>query len=191
MFILKLLATFPWRMLCHTCKYPKLHLMLCIMSLPTEKSLHDFSSLLDANNTISLSDSVILAILHAHTRGSVISNFCLPHTFALFSDLDHYLSLYWRKYTNMDNTVVGHPMGKLQRIQFLNCHGLSYDATTDNIDLIISIWQKYEPYSEFLSYIDSSCMPGKPWFNIPLYSNWSTANIKIPYRCSTCNALIP
>ena len=27
----------------------------------------DFSSLLDANNTISLSDSAILAILHAHT----------------------------------------------------------------------------------------------------------------------------
>ena len=151
----------------------------------------DFSSLLDANNTISLSDAAILAILHAHTRVSVISNFCLTRTFTLFSDLDHYLSLYWRKYTNIDSTVVGHPMGKLQRIAYLNCHGLPYDAATENIDLIIGIWQKYEPYSEFLSYIDSSCIPCKPWLNIPLYYNWSTANIEIPYHCFTCNSLIP
>ena len=110
------------------------------------------------------------------------------HIHLLFSDLDHYLSLYWRKYTNMDNRVVGHPMGKLQWIENLNSHGFPYDATTEIIDLIISIWQTYELYSQFLSYIDSSCMPGKRWFNIPLYSNWSTANIKIRYHCSTCNS---
>ena len=39
----------------------------------------DFSSLLDGNNIISLTDDAILSILHAHTRTSVISNFCLQH----------------------------------------------------------------------------------------------------------------
>ena len=71
----------------------------------------DFSSLLDANNIISLSDAAILSILHAHTRASVISNFCLPSIFTSSTDLDQYMSLYWKMYTDMDNTVVGHPMG--------------------------------------------------------------------------------
>ena len=77
----------------------------------------DFSSVLDANNTIALQNNMILSILHAHTRASVIINFCLPHTFTLFAELDQYLSLYWTKHTNMDQTAaVGHPMGTLQRI---------------------------------------------------------------------------
>ena len=72
----------------------------------------DFSSVLDANNTIALEDNMILTILHAHTRASIIINFCLPHTFMLFAELDQYLSLYWTKYTNMDQTAaVGHPLG--------------------------------------------------------------------------------
>ena len=69
----------------------------------------DFSSVLDANNTIALQDSMILAILHAHTRASVIIiNFCLPHTFTLFAELDQYLSLYWIKHTQTQQKMRGY-----------------------------------------------------------------------------------
>ena len=108
-----------------------LHLMLSTMSLPTEISLN--LSVLDANNTIALEDNMMLAILHAHTRASVIINFCLPHTFTLFEDLDQDLSLYWTKYANMDQmAAVGHPMGTLQRIYYLNCHGLPYNSSSES-----------------------------------------------------------
>ena len=151
----------------------------------------DFSSLLDANDTIALPDNMILAILHAHTRASIIINFCLPRGFTLFTDLDQYLSLYWVKHTNMDRTAeVGHPMGTLQRIYYLNCHGLPYNASSESKALLLSLWEKYEPYSEVLSYIDSYGRPGKPSPHKSLYNNWSTCNIEIPYHCSTCNSLI-
>ena len=149
----------------------------------------DFS-LLDENNVIALPDE-ILGILHAHTHASVI-NFCLPHTFTLFTDLDQYFSLYWSKHTNNDFTaavVVGHPMGTLQQIYYINYHGLPYNTSSESKALLWSLWQKYEPYSENLSYIDSYSRPGKPWPNTSLYNNWSTANIEIPYHCTTCNSL--
>ena len=81
-------------------------------TMPSPRDELDFSSVLDANNTIALEDNMILTILHAHTRASIIINFCLPHTFMLFAELDQYLSLYWTKHTNMDQTAaVGHPLG--------------------------------------------------------------------------------
>ena len=133
---------------------------------------------------------MILAILHAHTRASVIINFCLPHTFTLFAELDQYLSLYWTKHTNMDQTAaVGHPMGTLQRIYYLNCHGLPYNARSESKASLLSLWHKYEPYSEVLPSIDFYGQPGKPSPHKSLY-NWSTSNIEIPYRCLTCNSLI-
>lgn len=88
-FTLKLFVIFLFGMLYLIHKYVQLHLMQSTMS---------------SNYTIALPDTIILAILHAHTRASVITNFCLPHTFTLFTDLDQYLSLYWRKYTNMDHS---------------------------------------------------------------------------------------
>ena len=137
----------------------------------------DFSSVLDANNTIALENNMILAILHAHTRASVIINFCLPDTFTLFEDLDQYLSLYWTKHANMDQmAAVG--------------HGLPYNASSESKESLLSLWHKYEPYSEVLSYIDSYGLPGTPSPHKSLYNNWSNANIEIPYHCSTCNSLI-
>ena len=66
------------------------------------------------------------------------------------------MSLYQTKYAdNVDNTVVGHPMGRLQRLQYLNCNRLPYNASSEAKDSIISIWKKYEPYSEVLNYIIS------------------------------------
>jgi hypothetical protein len=158
------------------------------------RELLDFSSLLDANNIISMPDTAILAILHAHTRASVITNFCLPRTFSSFVDLDQYMSLYWMKWTRSDdNIVVGHSMGMLEQIEYLNCNGLPYSASAEAKTSIRSIWEKYEPDSEVLNYIDSACLSGirRPWFDVPLYYNWSTANIEVPYHCSTCNSLIP
>ena len=98
------------------------------------------------------------------------------------------MSLYWTKYTYMDSTIVGHPMGTLQQIQYLNRFGLPYNASTE---AKINTWKKYEPYSEVLNYTDSSGLSAKPRLNVPLYHNWSIANIEVPYHCSTCNSLIP
>ena len=131
-------------------------------TMPSPRDELDFSSVLDANNTIALEDNMILTILHAHTRASIIINFCLPHTFMLFAELDQYLSLYWTKHTSMDQTAaVGHPMGTLQRIYHLNCHGLPYNASSESKESLLSPWHKYEPYGEVLSYIDSYGRPGK------------------------------
>ena len=47
-------------------------------------------------------------------------------------------------------------MGRLQRLQYLNCNRLPYNASSEAKDSIISIWKKYEPYSEVLNYIISS-----------------------------------
>ena len=84
--------------------------------MPFTTSAHrqelDFATVLDANNAIALPDTSILYVLLAHTRASVINNFCLPSTFTLFDELENYMSLYWHKCVNMDNNIVGHPMGK-------------------------------------------------------------------------------
>ena len=59
--------------------------------------------------------------------------------------------------------AVGHPMGTLQRIYHLNCHGLPYcNASSESKESLLSPWHKYEPYGEVLSYIDSYGRPGKP-----------------------------
>ena len=52
----------------------------------------EFSSVLDANNTIALPDEDILAVLRAHVRASVISCFSLRANFTLFPALEHYFS---------------------------------------------------------------------------------------------------
>ena len=67
----------------------------------------DFSSVLDHHNTISLSDDIILHVLHAHTRATVISNFCLPAHFSKYDSLKNFFALYWQECVNMHNTVVG------------------------------------------------------------------------------------
>ena len=75
----------------------------------------DFASVLDANNTIFLSDDKLLTVLHAHTRASVISNFCLSGQFCMHSALESYFTLYWHQCVNMYGTVVGHPAGQLEK----------------------------------------------------------------------------
>jgi hypothetical protein len=74
--------------------------------------------------------------------------------------------------TDLDNTVVGHPMDTLERIQYLNYYGLPYSASAEAKTSII-IWKKYEPDSEVLNYIDSENLSGRPWFDVPLYNNWT------------------
>ena len=92
----------------------------------------DFLTMLNANNAIALPDSTILYILHAHTRANVIRNFCLPSMFTLFDELEKYMSLYWNKCVNMDNTIIGHSMRKLDQIYYLNDHRLPCNAPPEN-----------------------------------------------------------
>lgn len=87
----------------------------------------------------------------------------------------------------MNNVTVGHAMGTLHQIRYLNYYGVPHNAFTEAKDSILSIWHKYEPKSEVLNYIDSSGLYATPRLN---YGNWSTANIEVPYHCSTCNSLL-
>ena len=55
----------------------------------------DFSSVLTDDQYISLSDSLFIEILHAHTRVTTIRNFSIPRSFVAFPAFIHYLNLYW------------------------------------------------------------------------------------------------
>ena len=146
----------------------------------------DFSSVLHPNNyTIALSDDTLLNVLHAHTRATVISNFSLSATFNMYPALERYFLLYWRECTNMFGAEVGHPLGQLERISYLNYRGLAYNASNENKARLNQLWHKLEPYDEYLSCIESqfcsTMVDGVPWYrNYSLYDNWSTVDLDNP-----------
>ena len=55
----------------------------------------DFSSLLVDNHLLLLPDTLFLKILYSHTRVTSLRNFCLPISFAAFSQLSDYWNMYW------------------------------------------------------------------------------------------------
>ena len=75
----------------------------------------DFGSVLGADKGIILPDSLLLKILHAHTRAEVITNFCVSRRFDSFAELEWYLEKYWHLMDTGDITV-GHESGQILNI---------------------------------------------------------------------------
>ena len=84
---------------------------------------------------MSLSDTLLLKVLHAYTRVTCILKFCIPRSFAAIANLSHYLDLYWSltfvsnanpiipKNDSIAGTYVGHPKGQLQSINYMDYFG--------------------------------------------------------------------
>ena len=51
----------------------------------------DFGSVLGPDETISLPDSVLLKVMHAHPRAEIITNFCISRNFDSFAELEGYI----------------------------------------------------------------------------------------------------
>ena len=76
------------------CLYSQLstvcHVVYCVFSHWTDL---DFSSVLMDDQYISLSDSLFIEVLHAHTRVTTIRNFSISRSFVAFPAFIHYLNL--------------------------------------------------------------------------------------------------
>ena len=95
----------------------------------------DFSSVINSNHSLELSDDVFFKVLYAHTRATLIRNFCIQHNFAAFTELSPYFSLYWAHtfVPCYDETVadcsilcdthVGHQRGQLIDVHYLESYG--------------------------------------------------------------------
>ena len=98
----------------------------------------NLSSLLDASDTIAPDDQSVLRILHAHIRATTIMGFCLRANFSLFTELEHYFSLYWNIFVNQQDQVVGHPTGNLNMVFLTRKFGIdppALQALWDSLDM--------------------------------------------------------
>ena len=68
----------------------------------------DFGSVLGADKGIILPDTLLLKVLHAHTRAEVITDFCVSRQFDSFAELEWYLENYWHLMDTGDFNMVGH-----------------------------------------------------------------------------------
>ena len=144
----------------------------------------DFGLVLGADKGIILPDSLLLKVLHAHTRAEVITDFCVSRWFDSFAELEWYLEKYWHSMDTGD-IMVGHENGQLWNIA---CPSAShYGATTRKQGYKLqSIWEHYgDDYGVFGFEIDDTNPTSmfRPSFlsliNAP--SNWSTVDLDQPY----------
>ena len=144
----------------------------------------DFGSVLGADKGIILPDSLLLKVLHAHTRAEVITDFCVSRRFDSFAELEWYLEKYWHLMDTGDITV-GHESGQILNIA---CPRASHygAATRKQGCKLQSLWEHYgDDYGVFgFEYDDtdptSMFIPSfPPLNNAP--SNWSTVDLDQPY----------
>ena len=100
----------------------------------------DFSSVV-TNGHLIISSEQFLDILHAHTRATIIRNFCLPHQFNDYAQLARYFNLYWAhtfiptyddssesfpgaEPSMLSGTHVGHIRGELTYLHYSMVHPL-------------------------------------------------------------------
>ena len=76
----------------------------------------DFGSVLGADKGIILPDSLLLKVLHAHTRAEVIMDFCVSRQFDSFAELEWYLENYWQLMDTGDFNMVGLESGLVLKI---------------------------------------------------------------------------
>ena len=148
----------------------------------------DFSSTLNSNDVISLSDETIMKVLHAHTRTTQIRNLSLSINFKALDQLKFYLDLYWNQtfipYYDPSPTLrsgryVGHPSGKLTLIGYI-----SSNAPTNH--QLLELLHSYDD-PVYGVRIDS-----EPLFTpmLPDDMNWSNVDVDEQYaKCIQCEVV--
>ena len=163
------------------------------------RDILDFKSVLNNDWQIALSDTELITVLHAHTRATVLTNFCVAPHFTSYSALSNYLSLYWHNDDSADtmywhnddaaDTIYtrGHTKGHLYTIQCLAFEGASIRAQSY---LLQSIWSKFDT-DEYGVKIDS--ISSELYDSVTCnYTNWSNVSIDSPYRrCTNCLTAFP
>ena len=105
----------------------------------------DFGSVLGADKGIILPDSLLLKVLHAHTRAEVITDFCVSRKFDSFAELEWYLEKYWHLMDTGDFNMVGHESGKVLKIACPSATSASHygAATRKQGCKLQSLWEHY------------------------------------------------
>lgn len=140
----------------------------------------DFSSVWGPNNTIALSDSMILKVMHAHTRVEVITGFSVSESFSSYADLKNFMEHYWVLSEGEEFGERGHETGQLMHITFpQGTH--SGGVTREQGCALDAIWSSYsDSYGVFGIQQDYSLDPDfPPLNNAP--SNWSSVDLDAPY----------
>ena len=102
----------------------------------------DFGSVLGADKRFILPDSLLLKVLHAHTRAKVFTDFCVSRQFDSFAKLEGYMEKYWQLMDTGDFNMVGHESGHLLNITY--SMGSHYGAATRKQGYKLkSIWDDY------------------------------------------------
>ena len=133
----------------------------------------DFGSVLGPDKAIILPDSVLLKVMHAHTRAEIITDFCVSRSFA---ELEWYMERYWHVIERSDFSNVGHEMGQLTNIIYPK--GSHYGALSRKQGCKLNIlWEEYsDDYGVFGVSSDSPYY--RPLNNAP--SNWSSIDLDTP-----------
>ena len=147
----------------------------------------DFTSLLDKNGVICLTDNKIMTVLHAHTRATDIRYLALSPSFRALDELKFYLDLYWQHniipcYEDdlppsfFTGDWVGHPAGHLTSIGYVSTNPRVTELLKRYDDPIYGVC------------IDSEPCHGKI---LKDNDNWSTVDIDKPYaKCDICGCTI-
>ena len=150
----------------------------------------DFGSVLNNHHEIALSDTALLAILHAHTRATILANFCVGPHFSAYIALSSYLSLYWFNHDPADDIYThGYVNGHIRSIE---CIGTFLGATNlAQSDLLDTIWNTFDTHHEYRVLIDS--LQQSPYKAVTCnYTNWSSSDVDSPYkRCPHCLTAFP
>ena len=143
----------------------------------------DFGSVLGADKGIILPDSLLLKVLHAHTRAEVITDFCVSRQFDSFAELEWN---YWQLMDTGDFNMVGHESGQVLKIA---CPSDShYGAATRKQGCKLQhLWAHYgDDYGVYYGFEYDDTDPTSmfipsfpPLNNAP--SNWSTVDLDQPY----------
>ena len=133
-----------------------------------------FHSVFNGNGDIALPHHLLMKVLHAHVRATLITGFCLRSTFTMFDDLHAYFNLYWKMHTNSDGKIVGHPSGHLGFV-YLNKYGISFNAPPASWYLMFDMWNTLDHNCAYVSLVETGPVP------FPLrqsnYKNWSTVDL--------------
>ena len=147
----------------------------------------DFLSILDSQNAIALSPSMLMTVLYAHSRAEFILNFRLHESFSCFDEFFRYFKLYWSyKQVNLDQfddvtAAVGHPAGHLQEICYL---GHQSGGSTPKQDRFLTrLWDTNQEWlGDSIHELDNA---PTPYTDGP--SNWSSIDVDAPYTwCLDC-----
>ena len=121
------------------------------------RDILDFKSVLNNDWQIALSDTELITVLNAHTRATMLTNFCVAPHFTSYSALSNYLSLYWYNDDAADTIYTrGHTNGHLYSIQ---CRGVFQGASIRAQSYLLeSIWSKFDTDHEHRIQIDTISM---------------------------------